>query len=129
VIGGAARRRSRDGEADLGSPQDGDQRIGAHQRILERSVRLGRLLTTGGGEHGHELNLGLGQDGDCGSSLLGRCKGIAFGPSRKPSMLRGHQALKGVPGQVRVSVLSGDTNPDLSRHAASVGVIILWADE
>jgi hypothetical protein len=45
VIGGASRRRSGDSETDLGSPQDGELRLGADERTLERGVRLGRART------------------------------------------------------------------------------------
>jgi hypothetical protein len=84
VIGDAAGCRSGDIETELGSAQDGKQDLGAGDRTLERSVRLGRLIAAGGREHRHELGLVLGEDRNRCRGLLSGRKGVAFGTSRKP---------------------------------------------
>jgi hypothetical protein len=84
VIGDAAGCRSGYVETDLRGAQDGEQDVGAHERTLERSVCLGRLITAGGGDHPDEFGLALGQDRDRGGDLLDRRKGVAFGSSGAP---------------------------------------------
>jgi hypothetical protein len=113
VIGRAPGRRSGDTKTDLGSPQDGELRLGSHERTLKRGVRLGRLIAAGRGEHRDEFGLGLGQDRDRGGDLLGRREGIAFGSSRE---LFGRGAL-----QCRSEFDPGDCGIDLgSAECAAV---------